>query len=757
LINLDYVVSSKDLRSVQGCESMKRVVVIGSGIAGLSAVYHLVKYGSDRVQVTLLESGLVLGGHATTVKHNDEFVDLGFQVFNRESYPTLCALFEELGVASSESDMSFATDVGGLCVKYGSQLTPLLKWLVRNPWELWSFLRDKHAFHVRALEVLSNAQGYPAQTVGEFMAPWRDSFFYRQWIIPFCSAVWSLDNASAVENFDLHCFLRFMLNHGFLTWSTLKWKTLRQEGCQSEVKAFERFFAQHNVEVHCSMTVTAYRNKEIVAVQAGQEVIFAADAVIFAVPAAVARTILGNLSPSELYHFQETCSVVYLHTDSSKMPADKDCWASWNVVAGESTYWLKSIQGCRVKTHNLFVSVLPPSSTAPCRVILSRQKRHPLIQKGSASTQQRLLKGSFFGDSVFFCGAWLQFGFHEDGALTGAIAARRLLCDERVPVLRPCGDLQHLSRKVWVSEEAKVMHQSHLGGQHRFSYQVPETLVVSLEALPRFFWGGVLAEDHWNNGMPLLHSICTLVLKRLGFFPAGSVFLVTTMRAFGQVMNPISLYVCFNSETQRPCAFVLEVHNYPWGELACYVLDARSGSVQGSQFSLKNVKFRKTLHVSPFHPHPEVVEQFYEASITVELAKEDQDTRPFHSLQLSLELFDEGTSALLHSSTWTVQNLSLRKPRPLVIALQTLYRILREALTISRITTRHLFINASNPIAPIGMQSMVVGLLAGLGLCKLMPIWILVIAAIASWNPKVPLLRDIWLGMIFAIIARMVL
>ena len=91
-----------------------RIAVIGSGIAGLGSAWLL----SQRHQVTLYERDTRLGGHTHT--HTVELagrhysVDSGFIVFNPDNYPRLTRLFEQLGVASQPTTMSFSVQAPGL-------------------------------------------------------------------------------------------------------------------------------------------------------------------------------------------------------------------------------------------------------------------------------------------------------------------------------------------------------------------------------------------------------------------------------------------------------------------------------------------------------------------------------------------------------------------------------------------------------------------------------------------------------------------
>ena len=86
---------------------MIKIAVVGSGISGLGASYYLGK----RHHVDLYESDTRIGGHTHTHKiHLEEEinVDSGFIVFNDLNYPNLIQFFNELGVDTADTDMSFS-------------------------------------------------------------------------------------------------------------------------------------------------------------------------------------------------------------------------------------------------------------------------------------------------------------------------------------------------------------------------------------------------------------------------------------------------------------------------------------------------------------------------------------------------------------------------------------------------------------------------------------------------------------------------
>jgi uncharacterized protein len=90
-----------------------RIAVVGTGIAGNAAAWTL----SKRYPVTVYEREIRPGGHSHTVDIDYDgtpiAVDIGFIVYNELNYPDLTALFDHLGVQTTESCMSFAVSTDG--------------------------------------------------------------------------------------------------------------------------------------------------------------------------------------------------------------------------------------------------------------------------------------------------------------------------------------------------------------------------------------------------------------------------------------------------------------------------------------------------------------------------------------------------------------------------------------------------------------------------------------------------------------------
>ncbi len=100
-----------------------------------------------------------------------------------------------------------------------------------------------------------------------------------------------------------------------------------------------------------------------------------------------------------------------------------------------------------------------------------------------------------------------------------------------------------------------------------------------------------------DAGVPLDTAVRNLVREHLGKRPGGPIRLLTHLRYFGYIFNPVSFYYCFNPSGENVETIVAEITNTPWRERHSYVLDAQDsiGAGEGMRF-----RFAKSFHVSPF-------------------------------------------------------------------------------------------------------------------------------------------------------------
>ena len=154
-----------------------------------------------------------------------------------------------------------------------------------------------------------------------------------------------------------------------------------------------------------------------------------------------------------------------------------------------------------------------------------------------------------------------------------------------------------------------IRHRRHEPTEHRFRYPL-FLAYLDLGELDqifagRWFWSNrrpALARfdrrDHLGDPeTPLDISVRNLVEAETGHRPQGPIRLLTNLRYFGHCFNPVSFFYCFDRSGENLEALVSEVHNTPWGERYCYVLD--EGLNLGDR-THKRYRAEKRFHVSPF-------------------------------------------------------------------------------------------------------------------------------------------------------------
>jgi hypothetical protein len=206
-----------------GTHTHKRIAVVGSGIAGLSAAWAL----SGRAHVTLFEAAAQAGGHTHTVDVTldgpagpvTQGVDTGFLVFNERTYPLLIQLLGQLGIATARSDMSFSAQVARDAIEWsGSSLSTVFaqrRNLLRPAF--WGMLADLLRFN-RLCTALA-AQGEEAalaEPIGAFLERHGFGRAFREWyLLPMVACIWSCPTAQMLS-FPVRTLIRFCHNHGLL-------------------------------------------------------------------------------------------------------------------------------------------------------------------------------------------------------------------------------------------------------------------------------------------------------------------------------------------------------------------------------------------------------------------------------------------------------------------------------------------------------------------------------------------------------------
>jgi predicted NAD/FAD-binding protein len=413
----------------------RSVAVIGSGVAGLTAACVLA--GRDRV--TLYEADVRLGGHAHThFVHDGDGrvvgVDSAFLVHNERTYPTLCRLFSELGVATQESEMSMSVRADDIGLEYAGALG------IRGLFACRQSLRPRYLlmlaeiirFHRAACRLLRADAEDSLETLEAFLNRHRfSSCFVDYFITPLVAAVWSCAGDDALRYPARYLFV-FLEHHGMLSvFGSPTWRTVTG-GSANYVQAI----ASRLHEVSTGTPVLSLRRlPDGVLVQAANSAPRFFDAAVIAVHPDQALLLLDDPTPHEravLGAIPYSTNRAQLHTDESVLPRHRGARASWNyLVTPGSDRVVVSYDVSRLMrldaAHRYLVTLGGHRRVDPKSVIAEMTYSHPLYTPESVAAQALL--PTLDDDRVAFAGAYHGWGFHEDGAASGLRAARRLGAD----------------------------------------------------------------------------------------------------------------------------------------------------------------------------------------------------------------------------------------------------------------------------------------------------------------------------------------
>jgi predicted NAD/FAD-binding protein len=406
-----------------------KIAVIGGGVAGLGAAYGL----KDAHDVTLYEKDARLGGHANTVTIDYDGVsievDTGFIVFNQLNYPNLLGLFADLGVDSRLTDMSFACAGGGM--EWSSNF-PRGVFAQKRNLVSPSFLRMLHEigrFNTTARTDLAMT-ALEGVTLGAYLRlrGFHDTFRDR-YLLPMGAAIWSTTEGQMAD-VPAETFLRFFANHGLLNVKQPIWSTV-VGGSRTYVSKLQTLLGGR---IRAGTGVVSVNRTALgVEVRDTFGELERYDHVIFASHSDQALAALSDADPEErafLGAIRYASNQAILHRDPNLMPKRRAAWGSWNYVTDLKpeippyvTYWMNSLQHID-ETKPLFVSLNGPEPD-PALIFGRFDYEHPQFDGAALAAQRRFSRIQGRG-GVWYAGAWLGYGFHEDGLTSGLRVALAL-------------------------------------------------------------------------------------------------------------------------------------------------------------------------------------------------------------------------------------------------------------------------------------------------------------------------------------------
>ena len=443
----------------------KKVAIIGAGISGLGCAYALRQHPD--LDITIFEGGNHIGGHSNTVDltlkttqgKTTHGVDTGFLVFNRKTYPRLVRLFEEIEVPIAPSEMSFSVSIDAsektgrskkiewagndLNSFFGqrSNLFSLSFWRMA-----YDILRFNRLATQLAEEQITSKLEYsePDERIKDFLDRNRFSTSFREnYFLPMIGAIWSCSVEQMLE-FPIQTMVRFCHNHGLLQiqnrpqWLTVKGGS--REYVKLLVAALEKHQVQFVRESVSRVNTSKAENSQVEVITSSgshwfDEVVMAchSDQTLELVHGIDqnARNILASVP------YQKNRAI--LHTDINFLPTSERCWAAWNYTAKSGAtptaqqhvsvnYLINRLQPLpkAFESTQIIVSLNPPTDPNPTLVHEEIHYSHPVFDMRAVQAQKELplIQGN---SSIWYCGAWTGFGFHEDGLRSGELVAMDLM------------------------------------------------------------------------------------------------------------------------------------------------------------------------------------------------------------------------------------------------------------------------------------------------------------------------------------------
>ncbi|KAG8752513.1 hypothetical protein FRC14_006981 [Serendipita sp. 396] len=440
-----------------------KVAVVGSGCAGLGATWALNEYSEHEVH--LYESDSRPGGHANTLEFTNPvngektMVDTGFIVLNPGTYPNFLRFLRHQSIPTVKTEMTFALTRDNGSFEWAGDTAFTLFCQPKNLFKasMWRMIWDILRFNACARGMLvemekpgKEGKGEEDMPIGEYLKKHGYSDSFRDdYLIPMCAAIWSTPPSSCADGFTARALLRFFHNHHLLQiLGKPKWMTIPGGSIEYVRKVTK---ALPSGTLHMSSPVVSISTKSsgskhqvTLRTASGKTEVY--DRVILACHSDAAAKMLANggmITEEEkeiLGGVRWSKNEIVLHSDPAALPHAVSAWSSWNYVTtsepGEKgkpgransdqfalSYLMNVLQLLDMKRFGPVICTLNPTFPLREETIQARiDYEHPTFDVEAERSQRRMPKIQNTR-GVSYAGAWMGYGFHEDGFTHGLRAA----------------------------------------------------------------------------------------------------------------------------------------------------------------------------------------------------------------------------------------------------------------------------------------------------------------------------------------------